>query len=211
MTHDADALMYMAIKAGTDVFFAKEGLEDWEGGDDLVICPDASPGCANCQNCPCAEVHSSSECHEWVNIWGEHKESCGCPECEVLDQFKYDELHPPIVIDWGEGAVRFDEAGSISTTVWANLAAKAVESQFLLKKFGTVSKLPAKTAGPIRWRRYAGLEPKISGEDFLTRQLEKTDEQEEKKKMAPNARVDVQPGDTDVDTGRNNTGKNTHS
>ena len=89
-----DIARFRALKAGTSVFFPV-GLEDWEGGDDLVICPDANNGCFNCQACPCAEVHSRSECHQGLGEWewGRDKESCGCPECDKLDQEQYDEIH----------------------------------------------------------------------------------------------------------------------
>ena len=161
-------------------------MNDWEGGDDLVICPDASSGCANCQDCPCAEVHSRSECHEWVNVWGEHKESCGCPECDLVDQEQYDEIHyeEPLFFEWPDDAIRW---GDISPHTAARVTAQALansQSSFLVKKFGTISGTMPKSNSPITFRRYSNPWLEKTGDDMLSDQLEKTDEAQEKRKIS---------------------------
>ena len=183
---EVDIARFRALKAGTSVFFPV-GLEDWEGGDDLVICPDANSGCANCQSCPCAEVHSRSECHEWVNVWGEHKSSCGCPECDKVDQEQYDEIHTeePMFFEWPDNAVRWGDS-SISPRGAAYSIKKLLEQsqpQLLFKKFGRVSNTTPKKNSAITFRRYAWPEEEKTGEDLLSDQLEKTNEATEERKI----------------------------
>ena len=180
-SHSVDALRYSTINAGTSVLSA-EVLEDWEGGDDLVICPDANSGCADCQSCPCAEVHSRSECHEWVNVWGDHKKSCGSPECDLVDQEQYDEIHyeEPWVLDriYGYGDISPRAAADVTTKLL-----KQGQPQLLFKKFSGVTNPLPKSNSPITFRRYAFPDEEKSAEDMLSDQLEKTDEAQEKRKV----------------------------
>lgn len=172
--HACNAMRDSAILSGMSVSYA-QGLEDWEGGDDLVICPDANSGCDNCQSCPCAEVHSRSECHGWVNAWDEYKETCGCPECDLVDQEQYDEIHTcePLFFQWPDNALRY---GDISPTAAEHVMRSMLEagqSSILMKKFGSTSNPLPKKAGTIKFRRYTDLGSELSGEDMLDRQLNK--------------------------------------
>lgn len=94
MREVSDRLAYQAFKNGTSVRFAK-GLEDWEGGEDFIICPNSDATQDKCKGCLCANVHTVAECAQWINMWGDHKQMQDCPGCEVLDIFKAEEFEVP--------------------------------------------------------------------------------------------------------------------